>query len=143
MSAFFATLPGFTAAGDIYGARFVVGSGVRTVVQAANATTRLWGVVKDFTRYAPGSPADDGKHAVSGESVSLIPPGAIAALILGSGGATAHNSLVSDTAGKGIVAATTGTVLEYVGAIALQTGVAGDKIEVWTVESYTRRAALS
>lgn len=136
-------LPGFLASGDIYPRRFAVNSGVRTLAQASNATTRPWGITKDFNRYPPGYPGDDSKHAVSGEPVSLNPPFTIAALDVGSGGLTAGDKVVSDGSGKGITAASTGTALQWVGAIALQTAVEGDKCDVWTVEAYPHRAALS
>lgn len=80
------------------------------VVRAAAATDNLFGVLQN-------KPTDT--HAAT------VGIGGVSKLKLGTGGATVGANLTSDADGKGVVTTTTGN---YVGAIALAAGSAGDYI---------------
>lgn len=108
----------------------------------ASTNERTIGIAQDGTRNAPGTAADDGFLAVSGETVPIYGPGRICLLELGSGGATRGGRLKSDNTGKGVASATTGTTVQEVGAVALQSGAAGVKILV-RVEQYPYLPAVA
>lgn len=118
------------ASATILVSRFVKSSGVGTVAQQGTAGDPCVGISQDGGRYAtiPSNTADPVEAAQSGEPLDVIAPGEMrdATLLLGTGGATAGDRLMSDANGKG-VAVTTG---KFAGAIALETGVAGEVIRV-------------
>ncbi len=108
---------------------FVKQAGVNDQIQlAAAATDVILGVGPDY--------------AVAINVMTKYTMSGVAQLKLGTGGCTAGNELVSDASGFGVAAATTGTVNQGVGAIALRTGSAGDIIPVRVV-MFPNRAALT
>lgn len=120
----------YVASATILVSRFVKSSGVGTVAQQGTAGDPCIGISQDGGRYAPvpSNTADPVEAAQSGETLDVIQPGENrdATLLLGTGGATVGGHLMSDANGKG-VAVTTG---KHAGAIALETGVAGEVIRV-------------
>jgi hypothetical protein len=96
------------------------------VTQASAATTSLFGISGPGTRYPPWTPLDDGFHAVAGENVEVFrAPMQEAYLQLG-GTVAANDPLTADNDGAGVTA----TSGQYVGARAIQAGVAGQAIKV-------------
>lgn len=94
----------------------------------ADANEACIGVSQDHTRDAP-VPNADTDAAEAGDPVSINPIGSVCLLELG-GTVTRADELKSDADGKGVVRATTGTTLQNVGAIALESGVSGEFIKV-------------
>lgn len=118
--------PSFFATGNITPMRFVEISNPYYVRQCATANLKTFGVSQMGTRNAPGTDADDGYCAKTGEGLQVFGEGEVTLLELGAT-VSAGNRLATDSSGKGAVA-TTG---QNVGAIALDNGVSGDKIRVY------------
>lgn len=127
-------MTGFVANGNISPSRACVidtaytGAG-RRVIQDGTGGLRVFGVSQKGTRYAGGTPADDGFAAIAGEDIMLHQPSdlsPICGLELG-GTVAAGDSLKSDSSGRGVTTTTAG---DFVFAIALQGGVTGDVIDV-------------
>lgn len=119
--------PSFFATGNISPCRFVEISNPYRVRQPSSANVKVFGVSQNGTRNAPGTAADDGYAAITGEQLQVFGEGEVCLLELGSGGASAGNRLANDNTGKGVVA----TSGQNVGAIAIDDGVSGDKIRVY------------
>ncbi len=120
----------FGAGGDVYVCRFVkFTSNAGSVVQAAAASDAVIGVSTQDERLPStlGGTAD--LAAASGQGVKVFTVGQEAVLELGTGGCTAGNTLESDANGKGVVSSATAG--KTYAAIALETGVAGDRVRVW------------
>ena len=119
------------AGGDIEPARFVKQSTAAdfTALQAG-ANEEVFGVSVDASQVAPTSSSAT-KAAASGDLFRIFGPGEECLLELGAGGATRGDKLKSDANGKGV---TTGVYAsatpQFVGAVALESGVAGEKIKV-------------
>ncbi len=117
-----------TATGNVKPLRFLIVSTTtdNQVTQASAATAGLIGISGPGTRYPPWSALDDGYHAIAGENVEVFKaPMKEAYLQLGATVA-AGALLTADSDGAG----TTATTGNYVGARALQAGVAGQSILV-------------
>lgn len=125
--------PSFVANGDIYPCRFVkidttVTTAPRVIQNAANSTASL-GVSMEGTKAAPTDGAST-LAASAGLQLSVHIMGDMCLLQLGVGGAVVGDSLTSDADGKGVITTTAG---HHVGAIALQSGAADEKIFVLPV----------
>lgn len=118
------------AGGNIYPARFVKRdtSNDQTVLQCT-ANAQSCGITVDATAAAP-TPGASGYAAVDGGQVRLYTPGEATYLEL-AGTVAAGDKLKSDSNGCGVVVgAYDKDTPQYVGAIAAQAGVSGDKIKV-------------
>ena len=125
------TAPSWVANGNISPCRFVTPSSTNQgkCVQTTAATQLPVGISGEYTRNQPGSAADDGYAAVAGEEVNVHPPGTICNLTLG--GTVGTNALiVSHTDGTGVAWASS-TTAQWIAAMCIVGGVAGDKVPVW------------
>lgn len=132
-----------TAGGTIRRARFVnIMTSANHTVEEADANDRTIGVATDSGRAAaiPSESADPPEAAQAGEQVEVRFPGDEALLEIGSGGCTAGDELKSDADGKGVARATTGTTVQNVGAIALETASEGELARVIVVYTSMRPA---
>ena len=107
--------------------------GAFAVVQAIGVAARIIGVSMESTDYPPLNDARisvPGYAAIQGEPLQVYGLGECCLLELG-GTVTMLGTLTSDSAGKGvqITPASSGTI-NYVGGLALQPGVAGEKIMI-------------
>jgi hypothetical protein len=122
--------PQMTAGGDIYPCRLVkLSTSADFKVLQATAGDRPIGISQEGTRYAPGTPADTGIAAAAGDTPRVFGLGEICLLELGTGGAVRNDLLKSDANGKGVTA----SAGDEVGAIALESGAAGEKIKVQVI----------
>lgn len=130
--------PSLKAGGDINPSRFIRldTSDDNTAVECSAATAAILGISTDATKVAPQDGAST-LAAEAGDHVEWRKDGDVALLELGTGGATRGDTLTSDANGQGI---TTTTDANFYGAIALESGSAGDKIEV-LVTAYRQRAS--
>lgn len=140
---FFPPMPGKTANGNISPRRFltsVTGSGnANKVVQASAATAMIVGISANTTRFPPGSPADDGYCAVSGEPVPYHGIGHICDLDIGGTVSNAGVFLSADSSGKGVSTALADGTEQFYGALALETGVDGDTIRVYVISPFAAK----
>lgn len=119
-----------TATGNVSPCRFVkLGVAADETGTAAGANEAVIGISGDGSRNAPGTAGDDGFIAVAGETIPVFGPGRKCLLELG-GTVTRGDRLKSGAAGVGVAAATTGTTRQECGAVALQSGVSGQKVLV-------------
>jgi len=119
----------FVAGGTINPARFVTLSTSKdqTLLQASTAGQRVLGIAQTGTKYPPGVTGSTTVASdTDGDPIMVFLPGERAQLEAGSGGWTAGDLLKTDANGKGITAASTGQVMQWVGAIAEETVAAGD-----------------
>ncbi len=118
------------AGGNISPCRFVkrsASSGESIITQCTATTDQPWGISQQGTRRLALSGWDDGYAAVSGDDINVYGPGDDECMLEISATVTSGQNLESDADGKGQPA--TGDK-DKVGAIALDSGVAGDKIRV-------------
>lgn len=122
-----ATTPSRVAGGDIYPSRFVkANTTYPNTVDQAGAGERVFGISQPGTRDAP-IPGASTLAAASGQALAIYGDGEEGLLELGTGGATAGAQLKADADGKGII---TVTANDLVGAVANESGAAGEKIKV-------------
>lgn len=117
--------PGFTASEDIRPMRFVTldaDSGKNFQVEECDADQYVLGISHDSGRRAPGVDSTSTLAAKDGDPLSVFMPGSVANLVIGTGGCTAGDLLVSGADGEGLaVADPAAEDFFYVGAIALET----------------------
>lgn len=136
------TSPSFIAKGDIRPCRFVkIDTSNDFGVLEADANEDGIGISQEGTKQAP-IPGASTLAAADGENIQVYGPGEVCLLQLGSGGATRGGNLKSDADGKGVAVATTGTTIQLVRAVALQSGLEDEKIQV-LIRPYDVRPALS
>ncbi len=128
------TPPALVANGNIFPSRFVTPTtSTDHRGQQATANSPIIGITRDETNRPPiVDPAitNPGYHAIAGEPIRMIGDGEIGYIQSGDA-ITAGDRLKSDANGKAIPIATTGDVLQQVGAIALESAAAADlKIRV-------------
>lgn len=132
--------PTYTATGNVSPSRFVTLSTTlsKKCTQASASTTQpLIGISGKNTRYPPGSPADDGFHAVAGETVTIHGFGQACSLKLGSTAVTDLSvPLVTDGSGQGVPQAPVAGTVAYYGALPLTLGSASDTITVLVLPPY-------
>lgn len=124
-------VPQLVAGGDIYPCRFVKLSAAAdfTVLQA-DANAEVIGIAQEGSRKPPLSDLiTDMKAAEAGDSVKMFTDGDVCLLEAG-GTVTRGDLLKADANGKGITVASSGTTIQNYGAVALQSGAAGEKILV-------------
>lgn len=126
----------FVAGGVIYPSRFVYlySSDDSTVLQPAAANTRCLGISQPGTEDAPGLNGATAYAASADlDPIMVFLPGDIAPLEIGSGGVSTNDLIKCDATGKGIVAASTGQTTQWVSAIALEAGAAGEIVNVLVI----------
>lgn len=113
------------AAGNISPCRIVrVTSDGHGVTQAAASTAKPIGISGRSSRRAPGTAADDGYHAISGEACEVYQVGDRAMVETGgASGVTVGQELKSDANGRAITASSG----DYVVGIALETATASSQ----------------
>jgi hypothetical protein len=99
-------------------------------VEATASTQILIGVSERWTRNPPGSASDDGFIAIDGEKLPYRGPGQRARLILGNTVSNVGVLLTSDSAGRGIPQAPSNGTTCYYGAMALETGLVNENVDV-------------
>lgn len=130
------------AGGDINTSRFVkISTAADNTVLEADANEQICGVSSEAAQDAP-IPGASALAAVSGDSVSVHPIGSIACVLVGSGGVTRGANVKSDADGKAVLAATTGTTVQWIAGTALETAAAGELAKI-LVQSFAHRPALS
>lgn len=130
------------AGGNINSCRFLkMDSSNHQVIQAAAATDVPLVISQEAQRAAPVTGASD-YAAASGESVPVYHNGDVCRLQIGSGGCSPGTLLVSDADGKGVAAASSGTALQVVGAIALETASENEFALVLKTLSFRRYALV-
>lgn len=99
-------------------------------VLQCGAGNKIYGIAQPGTRMTPLAGLDDGNAAIAGENLMIYgPPEKDVMLTLG-GTVTRGDSLKSDGSGFGITTTSTG---DWIGAIALDSGVANDIIPVQVI----------
>jgi len=118
------------AGGDINPSRFVtVDTTARhTVVESNSGDTKILGISDEATKNAPQT-GSSSLAAESGDQFRMHAYGSDPLLELGTGGCTAGDFLKPDNDGKGVTAG----AADVAGAIALETGSAGEKVKVQIV----------
>lgn len=137
--------PHLIAAGNIYPSRFVkidTTAGASHKGLQADANAKTIGISHPGTYLAPLSDyAPAGYHAIAGLPIGLF--GDTDVCLLEAGDTIVQGDrLKSDANGKGVPIATSGTTIQQVGAVALESGAAGELIRVQVVR-YSERPALS
>ncbi len=135
--------PKLVCGGTIRPSRFFKASGSadHTILES-DANEATLGIATDATRDAPqsGSSANAGED---GDQMSVNMPGVVCKLYIGSGGITRGAFLKSDADGKGVAAATTGTTLQWVGALALESASEGELASVLVLPPTPYRPAIA
>lgn len=125
-----------TAGGNINPRRFVKMDSTAFRVVQATANSANLGIVDTASRTF-----DSALAAASGEPVTILGEGEIVEVECG-GNVTVGAFLKSDSNGKAVVVATTGTTIQQICAQALDAGADGEVIRVLIVR-YSERPALS
>jgi len=129
-----------TAGGTVRPCRFVkVSTAADNTVLEADANEAIIGVSSQATQDAPLS-GNDGNAATTGDQLHIHPIGTRCLLRIGSGGCTRGGELKSDGDGNGVAVATSGTTVQQIGAISLQSAIEGDLALVMVFRSSVRPA---
>lgn len=116
--------------GVIRPARFVkTSTAADQTMLEADANEESVGISMESTRDAPIEGAS-GEAAAAGQQIGYYPEGRVCLLEIGSGGVTRGANIKSDADGKGVLAAATGTTMQWVGAKALETASEGELARV-------------
>jgi hypothetical protein len=119
------------AGGTIRVCRFVKAStAADATLLEADANEEAVGVSQEGPKAAPVDGADSDDIAVATDPIAYFPEGSVCLLEIGSGGCTRGANLKSDADGKGVLAATTGATMQWVGAKALETASEGELAKV-------------
>ena len=121
----------YTAGADIEPCRFVIHSTVadHTVIKGVDAAAPYAGISQEGAAAAPTSGSNT-RAGASGDPIRVYGNGEECTLELG-GTATRGLMLISDATGKGVtVGSYSSSAVQFVGAIALEAGVSGEKIRV-------------
>lgn len=118
----------FRASGNISPSRFVTLSGNKTVAQAGD-NQEIIGVAQEGSNRAPLQDYVSTVYAAqAGEQLEVYSVGELC-LVEAGGAITAGQLLKSDSQGRAVPVATTGTVIQNYGAVALESATAaGEKI---------------
>jgi hypothetical protein len=122
----------FVAGGAIAPSRFVTLSTTQdsTVLQATTLNTRCIGISQAGSQLFPTPTNSNNAAGADLDPVQVYGPGDIAPLQIGAGGVTRGAMIRCDATGQGVLALTTGNVLQWVQAIALEAGASGEIIDV-------------
>lgn len=130
------------AGGTVRPARFVkVSTAADNTYLEADANEAIIGISSQATQDAPTSGAS-ANAAETGDQLHVNPVGTRCLLKIGSGGVTRGDEIKSDADGQGVTRATTGTTVQNVGAIALQSAIEGDFALVMVFRSSIRPAIV-
>jgi hypothetical protein len=111
------------AGGQIRPSRFVkISTAADHTLLEADANEMAVGISAPGTRDAPLDGAS-GDIASTGDQFEYSPEGTVCLLEIGTGGVTRGAEIKSDADGKGVLALTSGTTNQWVGAIALESAV--------------------
>lgn len=136
----FESLP-MIAGGDIRPSRFVkVSTAADMTCLEADANEKIIGVSSDATQDAPLANADT-DAAEAGDQVHIQPIGSKCKVTVGSGGVTRGAQVKSDSDGKAVLAATTGTTSQWIAGTALESA-SEDELADILVESFAFRPAI-
>lgn len=128
--------------GTIRPSRFVkLSTAADYTLLEADANELIVGISDAGTRDAPIEDAS-GNIAAAGDAFMYIPEGNVCILEIGSGGVTRGAAIKSDADGKGVLAATTGTTEQFIGAYALETASEGELARV-LIKAHSRYPALA
>jgi hypothetical protein len=135
--------PNLVARGNIAPCRFVMqDTATDHGALQATANANIIGVSCEGADRPPLSDLIATNYAArDGETFRLHGDGDITTLELGDT-VTAGDRLKSDADGKGVPIATTGTTIQKIGARALESGVAGEKVRVQVLIAGSERPAL-
>lgn len=123
------TIP-WTAGGTINASTFVKVDSSDYKVVAAGANDSIVGALLGTLVDPQNGTGSAVIGARSGDPASVIPPGQIALVYVGSGGVTRGSLVKSDASGQAVLAALTGTTMQQVAGKALRTAAAGDVVEI-------------
>jgi hypothetical protein len=130
------------AGGSIATSRFVkLSTAADHAVLQAGANEEIVGVSSEAAQKAP-IPGASVAAAESGDQLNVHPIGAIALVEVGSGNVTRGDRVKSDSSGKAVTAAATGTTVQWVGGLALASALEGELVPV-LVHPYPFRPALT
>ena len=130
------------AGGTIRTCRFVkISTAADHRLLEADANEQIVGISSQAAQEAP-IPGASANAAESGDSFRYHTEGEVCLLEIGSGGVTRGAQIKSDADGKGVLAATTGTTLQWVGAMALESAEEGELAKV-LVKSFPIRPAIA
>lgn len=120
--------PSLRAGGNIDTASFVkVSTADENTCLQAGDNERVIGISQMGTKYPQGLAGLSNTNAAeTGDEVALFGLGDICRLRAGTGGFGSGDMLKSDTNGDGVPVATTGTTLQWVGAVAIEDAAAGE-----------------
>lgn len=96
------------------------------LLAASNATSPNIGISQQGTRRAPGTGDDDGNAAIAGDNLMIFGPGSVAMVQL-AGTSTQGDVVTSDASGHAQTTTTTG---DYCVGFLLESGVAGDLVQI-------------
>ena len=109
------------AGGDIRASRFVkVSTAADATLLESDANEMTVGISHEAPRDPPLDGADSTEIAEATQQFDYYGEGRVCLLQIGSGGVTRGAQIKSDADGKGVLALTTGAVMQWVGAIALE-----------------------
>ncbi|HOV61674.1 MAG TPA: DUF2190 family protein [Candidatus Hydrogenedentes bacterium] len=132
----------FKASANISPSRFVTLSGAKTVAQAGD-NGEIIGVAQEGSNKAPLQDMVSTVYAAeTGQSLEVYSAGEVC-LVEAGGTITAGNLLKSDSQGRAVAIATSGTTIQNYGAVALEGGATGEKILCLVVPLNKVRPALS
>jgi len=135
--------PLLEAGGDIGVSVFVkLSTSAGHTALAAGANEQVIGISQVGPKEPPGLEGASALAAEAGDPIQIFGLGDICLLKAGSGGWTAGDNLKAGTAGVGVVAASTGTTVQNIGAVAL-TDAAEDEYGLVQIIIMKTRPALA
>lgn len=124
-------VPQLIAGGNISPSTFVkVSTAANNTCLQAGDNERVVGVSQVGAKDPPGVSGASAYAAVSGDTVQLFGEGDVCLVLVGSGGVTRGALVKSTSAGAAVLAATTGTTLQWVAGEALSTASEGEYVRI-------------
>jgi|GEM_PF-1204648 len=138
------TPPNLIAYGNIRPCRFVtVYTGADFAVLEGEANARIIGISQEGSNYPPLNDLSLTVYAAqNGDPVQIYGDGDTCLLELGDT-VTRGGRIKSDADGCGVPILSTGTTIQQIGAVALQSGTVGQKIRVQVLAERSERPALA
>ena len=119
--------PPLLAGGDITTSSFVkLSTAADFTALQAGANEQTIGISQVGPKDPPGVSGSSALAASDGLHVQIFGLGDICLLRAGTGGWTRAQNLKADSSGDGVPVATTGTTIQYAGAVALESAAAGE-----------------
>lgn len=136
-------VPPLEAGGDIGVSVFVkLSTSAGHTCLAAGANEQIIGISQVGPKEPPGLEGATALAAEAGDNIQIFGLGDVCLLKAGSGGWTAGDNLKASTAGVGVPAATTGTTVQNIGAVAL-TDAAENEVGLVQIQIMKTRPALA